>query len=117
MGTSSSAVQSASQSPPYIGVHATIDVVDQVQSAAPDVTTALLEPESFALLPPLFNDNVDAFQFNDIFLGDTETDLDSFFADIFSLPTFPRQLFDVPASVPTSTSQLLVHGYHSDTEV
>lgn len=71
-------------------------------------------------LPPLFNDNIDAFNFDDIFLGNTEADLDSFFADVFSLPTFPRVDCDEPAPLITSPLvplQPLVQGYYSDADV
>lgn len=47
--------------------------------------------ESFSgFLPTLFDDDLDAFQFDDIFQGGSEADLDNFFANIFSAPSFPR---------------------------
>ncbi|KAH6612175.1 hypothetical protein C7974DRAFT_92395 [Boeremia exigua] len=63
------------------------NTVPSAQSAqeATDSTGELYIPGS--TLPPLFNDNIDVFNFDDIFLGDTEADLDSFFADVLSLPT------------------------------
>lgn len=78
---------------------------------------SLLQDDFGGFLPPLFDDNIDAFQFNDIFLGDTDTDLDSFFADIFSLPTFPRPDEIGPVSLFTSPSRSLVRGYRSDVDV
>jgi hypothetical protein len=68
-------------------------------------------------LPPLFNDCIDVFNFDDIFLGDTDANLDNFFADVFSLPTFPRVGCDEPAPPVTSPLQLLVQGYNSDAHV
>lgn len=115
--STSAAVQGSVRSPPRNDTDSTIDAVDHAEPTTPDVMNTSFVQNDYALLPPLFNDNVDAFQFDDIFLGDTETDLDSFFADIFSLPTFPRLGVDVPTSALTSTSQPLVHEYRSDAEV
>jgi hypothetical protein len=73
-----------------------------------------------AILPSLYTDNPDAFQFDQIFTGDTNEELDRFFADIFSLPTFPRsESIDFtpwPApdlAPPSSTPQ----EYRSDSDV
>ncbi|KAG7404132.1 hypothetical protein Forpe1208_v015629 [Fusarium oxysporum f. sp. rapae] len=72
------------------------------------------------LLPSLYTDNPDAFQFDQIFNGDSNQDLDRFFADIFSLPTFPRsESIDLPPwpaldlAPPSSTPQ----EYRSDSDV
>jgi hypothetical protein len=79
--------------------------------------TSVSNHNNGSLLPPLFNDNIDAFQFDDIFLGSTEADLDSFFADVFSLPTYPRLGGDEYAPLLTSALQPSVSGYNSDADV
>ncbi|KAF2621230.1 hypothetical protein BU25DRAFT_426630 [Macroventuria anomochaeta] len=76
----------------------TFEPSDLTAPTLPDTSRASIVQEEFGdLLPPLFNGNINAFQFNDIFLGNTENNLDRFFADIFSLPTFPRLDINGPA--------------------
>ncbi|KAH7118334.1 hypothetical protein EDB81DRAFT_238988 [Dactylonectria macrodidyma] len=41
------------------------------------------------VLPPLYNDDVGTIQFDNIFGGDSNDALDTFFASIFSLPSYP----------------------------
>ncbi|KAH6980647.1 hypothetical protein BKA56DRAFT_585822 [Ilyonectria sp. MPI-CAGE-AT-0026] len=41
------------------------------------------------ILPPLYNDDLGTIQFDDIFGGDSNDDLDTFFASLFSLPSYP----------------------------
>ncbi|KAL3302062.1 C6 zinc finger domain protein [Colletotrichum asianum] len=68
-------------------------------------------------LPPLFNDDFDALQFNNIFHGDTEEDLNEFFADIFSIPTYPRAGYESPPATVVSPLQRLVGAYTSEDDV
>nr|XP_036576008.1 uncharacterized protein CTRU02_13998 [Colletotrichum truncatum]KAF6782679.1 hypothetical protein CTRU02_13998 [Colletotrichum truncatum] len=68
-------------------------------------------------LPPLYNDDLDAFQFRDIFRGDSETDLDDFFTDLFSTPSFPRAS---TSDIPTATApplQQLTSNFYTDADV
>ncbi|KAF5513564.1 hypothetical protein CGCF413_v001659 [Colletotrichum fructicola] len=68
-------------------------------------------------LPPLFNDDFDALQFNNIFHGGTEEDLNEFFADIFSTPTYARAGYESPPATVVSPLQSLVGAYTSDDDV
>ena len=89
-----------------------------LQPTTSDAVDALSMQDDFGnLLPPLFNDNIDAFHFHDIFLGDSTTDLDNFFTNIFSLPTFPRLGGEVFLPISATPSQSLGYGYKSDAEV
>lgn len=68
-------------------------------------------------LPSLFDDNFDLFQFDSIFRGDSEADMDNFFANLFSLPSFPRPSVDEPTAPVETWPHQLVHGYKSDAHV
>ncbi|KAF9877522.1 hypothetical protein CkaCkLH20_05222 [Colletotrichum karsti] len=66
-------------------------------------------------LPSLFDDTLDVSQFDSIFRGDSEDDLDNFFANLFSLPSFPRASVGEPSGLAEAASP--VHGYTSDADV
>ncbi|WQF75396.1 hypothetical protein CDEST_00410 [Colletotrichum destructivum] len=83
-----------------------------------DTADAGLGGESFSgFLPTLFDDDLDSFQFDDIFQGGSEAELDSFFANIFSAPSFPRAS---PHEVTTAIALLdeeLYSQYRSHAEI
>ena len=92
-----------------------LDLLEPTTSGAVDASS--IQDDFGNLLPPLFEDNIDAFRFDDIFLGDAQTDLDSFFANIFSLPTFPRLGGEECTPISAVSSQPLKIGYNADAEV
>jgi hypothetical protein len=95
-----------------------ISALDLFEPTTSDVVDASSMQDDFGnLLPPLFEDNIDAFRFDDIFLGDAQTDLDSFFANIFSLPTFPRLGGEESTPISAVPSQPPKTGYNTDAEV
>ncbi|KAJ5256830.1 hypothetical protein N7478_012934 [Penicillium angulare] len=55
---------------------------------------ALDMDDQLGLLPPLFNDDLNSFEFENIFSGDSDIELNNFFGDIFSLPSYP------PVTIP-----------------
>ncbi|KAK1711883.1 uncharacterized protein BDZ83DRAFT_108856 [Colletotrichum acutatum] len=75
--------------------------------------------ETFAgLLPPLFNGDFAAFEFDNIFQGDSDADLDRFFVDVFSTPSFPRVGLCQPPSISSIPSpHLNTSEYQSTTAV
>ncbi|KZL67429.1 c6 zinc finger domain-containing protein [Colletotrichum incanum] len=80
------------------------------------VTTSGQETLSGFLLP-LFNDDLDAFQFDQIFQGDSEADLDNFFADIFSTPSFPRTVLHEPIAITVPVKEEIFPKYESTAEI
>lgn len=76
-----------------------------------------LNPDTVVGLPPLFNDDFDALQFNNIFHGDTEEDLNQFFADIFSIPTYPRAGYESSPATIVSPLRRLFGNFTSDDDV
>ncbi|KAK6207955.1 c6 zinc finger domain-containing protein [Colletotrichum tabaci] len=83
-----------------------------------DTADAGLGGESFSgFLPTLFDDDLDAFQFDDIFQGGSEADLDNFFANIFSAPSFPRGSPHEAITAIPSLDEELVTQYRSHAEI
>ncbi|KAG7060719.1 C6 zinc finger domain protein [Colletotrichum scovillei] len=81
-------------------------------------STSTIGQETFAgLLPPLFNGDFAAFEFDNIFQGDSDADLDSFFVDIFSTPSFPRVGLCQPSSVSSTPSHHLDTSEYQSTTV
>lgn len=77
--------------------------------------------DQLGLLPPLFNNDLDAFEFENIFLGDSEIDLNNFFGDVFSIPSFPPVTisadFDSAENILSDRRGLIFQRYRSDAEV
>jgi hypothetical protein len=55
-------------------------------------------------LPMLFDEDLNAFEFDQTFTGDTDGALDRFFADVFCLPSFPRPRRPDSPSLPVDAS-------------
>ncbi|KAF6832233.1 hypothetical protein CPLU01_06332 [Colletotrichum plurivorum] len=67
-------------------------------------------------LPPLFDYELDTFQFDNIFCGDSEESLNSFFVDLFSCPSYPRvgnQLNSTGSILPLQGSAGSFHSDHN----
>jgi hypothetical protein len=70
------------------------------------------------ILPSLYSDNLEEFCFDDIFGGSSDEALESFFTDIFSIPSFPRaKTSDGPVLEPLPCERPVVRGYRSDDDV
>ncbi|KXH28829.1 hypothetical protein CSIM01_03479 [Colletotrichum simmondsii] len=82
-------------------------------------STSTIGQQTFTgLLPPLFNGDFAAFEFDNIFQGDSDADLDNFFVDVFSNPSFPRVGLCQPPSVSSTPSHHLDESeYQSTTAV
>ncbi|TQN65159.1 hypothetical protein CSHISOI_09885 [Colletotrichum shisoi] len=84
----------------------------------PNTADVGLGGESFSgLLPTLFYDDLDAFQVDDIFQGGSEADLDNFFANIFSAPSFPRVSPHDATTAIAPLDQELYSQYRSHAEI
>ncbi|CAN9176740.1 unnamed protein product [Alternaria alternata] len=70
------------------------------------------------LLPPLFSGDLDSFQFEGMFGGSTDAELDSFFTEMFRIPSFPRVgSFDPAGPILEESQPIYKQRYHSDTQV
>ncbi|KAH7146151.1 hypothetical protein EDB81DRAFT_485324 [Dactylonectria macrodidyma] len=71
------------------------------------------------VLPPLYNDDLGTIQFDDIFGGDSNDTLDTFFASLFSLPSYPPAgVIDEPVFDGLEPSHTYVlRRYKSDDDV
>lgn len=77
------------------------------------------DPQGAGVLPPLYNDDLDTIQFDDILRGDSIDALDTFFTNVFSLPSYPpARVIDEP--VVDGLEPPLIHvlrRYKSDDDV
>lgn len=70
------------------------------------------------LLPPMFSGDLDSFQFEGMFGGSTDAELDSFFAEMFRIPSFPRVGSFDPTDLALGESQpVYQQPYHSDAQI
>ncbi|RYN77051.1 hypothetical protein AA0117_g5357 [Alternaria alternata] len=70
------------------------------------------------LLPPLFSGDLGSFQFEGMFGGSTDAELDSFFAEMFRIPSFPRVgSFDPTDLVLGESQPVYQQPYHSDAQI
>lgn len=70
------------------------------------------------LLPPLFSGDLDSFQFEGMFGGSTDAELDSFYAEMFRIPSFPRVgSFDPTDLVLGESQPVYQQPYHSDAQI
>ncbi|RYN34581.1 hypothetical protein AA0114_g11849 [Alternaria tenuissima] len=70
------------------------------------------------LIPPLFSGDLDSFQFEGMFGGSTDAELDSFFAEMFRIPSFPRVGSFDPTDLALGESQpVYQQPYHSDAQI
>ncbi|KAK2469232.1 hypothetical protein H9L39_19213 [Fusarium oxysporum f. sp. albedinis] len=69
-------------------------------------------------LPPLYGDNLEDFCFDDIFGGPSDDALESFFTDIFTIPSFPRaRTADGLVLGSLQSERPIIRGYGSDDDV
>lgn len=69
-------------------------------------------------LPSLYSDNLEEFCFDDIFGGPSDEALESFFTDIFSIPSFPRaKTADGSVLQHLQYEGHVIRGYRSDDDV